>query len=107
MRPSAIVLATVVLFQTVGAGNAQCVPTDPNCVTGWAITGNNQGGPTAQILSNGLPGQPSIGADITTVIGPGQSGVGVSVTQTGPGTGLRVIQTGPGVGLRSTGATRY
>ena len=75
---------------------------DPSHVTGMTIVGDGQGGAAAEISSKGLPGQPSTGADIRTIIGPGQSGTGLSVTQTGPGTGLRVIQTGPGVGLRST-----
>lgn len=69
---------------------------------GSEIIGNGQGGPAAEIISNGTPGHPSVGMDVTTTGTPGQSVTGVRVIQNGPGTGLRVIQNGPGVGLRST-----
>ena len=108
MWPKVSMIAGVIFFiggaiwQFTSAGIAQTSNNDPNHVTGLNIVGNSQGGVAAEIVSNGLPGQPSVGADIRTVVGPGQSVTGVNVTQTGPGTGLRVIQTGPGVGLRST-----
>jgi hypothetical protein len=75
---------------------------DSKHVIGHEIIGNNQGGAAVEIQSNGSPGQPSTGADLKTIIPPGQSGTGLKVIQNGPGTGLKVIQTGPGVGLRST-----
>jgi hypothetical protein len=123
MWPKVLMIAGVILFvggaiwQFTSAGNAQAtvahsaiqagemlmpLNNDPNHVTGMSIVGSGQGDAAAEIVSKGLPGQPSTGADIRTIVGPGQSGTGLSVTQTGPGTGLRVIQTGPGVGLRST-----
>jgi hypothetical protein len=85
--------------QTNNCGNNYNLDRAPS---GLEIIGGPNGGTTAEIRSTGSPGAPSVGADVTMIIPPGQAGVGVRVIQTGPGTGLRVIQNGPGVGLKST-----
>jgi hypothetical protein len=82
--------------------SAKSPPFSNGSVTGHEIIGNGQGGAAEEIISNGLPGQPSVGADISVTGQPGQNVTGLQVIQTGPGIGLRVIQNGPGVGLRST-----
>jgi hypothetical protein len=91
------------IWQFSSAGEAQTTaPNSGGSITGAEIIGNNQGGPAAEIQSNGTVGNPSVGADITANGQPGQSVTGLRVIQSGPGTGLRVIQNGPGVGMRVT-----
>ncbi len=45
--------------------------------TGVEINGNKQGGNAVEIISNGTPGQPSVGMDVTTTGNEGQSVTGL------------------------------
>ncbi len=60
---------------------------------------NSGGGIGMDIRNGGAAGTRSVGAEVIVRPKPGQSAIGVSVVQSGPGIGLQVIQSGPGVGL--------
>lgn len=93
-KPKFTLITCLIICSTTMQARAQ--------VVGAEIVGNNQRGAAAEVISNGLPGQPSIGLDVSATGAPGQSVTGLRVIQNGPGTGLRVIQNGPGIGVRST-----